>query len=160
MHQFDSFLKNSVEKPTFITELKRETLSDYGSTVTLPCDANGVPPPTISWFHNTESVDYLLGTRYAQIFTFVIIGARERETVLYIIFCQYYSHFNFQNGIFSFGDTSRHKQHSVSFQHHWTIKIEWRLCGAKWKVPNFIWKFPFNSNYFWRIFFLKEKYYK
>lgn len=53
-----------IEKPTFITELKRETLSDYGSTVTLPCDANGVPSPTITWFRNAEPVDHLLGTRY------------------------------------------------------------------------------------------------
>ncbi|XP_076674857.1 sidekick cell adhesion molecule isoform X2 [Andrena cerasifolii] len=53
------------EKPTFITELKRETLSDYGSTVSLPCDAVGVPPPKISWFRNAEPVDHLLGSRYA-----------------------------------------------------------------------------------------------
>ncbi|XP_053987372.1 protein sidekick isoform X4 [Hylaeus volcanicus] len=53
------------EKPMFITELKRETLSDYGSTVTLPCDAVGVPPPNISWFRNAEAVDHLLGSRYA-----------------------------------------------------------------------------------------------
>ncbi|CAL7947530.1 unnamed protein product [Xylocopa violacea] len=53
------------EKPTFITELKRETLSDYGSTVTLPCDAVGVPPPKITWFRNAEPVDHLLGSRYA-----------------------------------------------------------------------------------------------
>ncbi|XP_076627146.1 sidekick cell adhesion molecule isoform X4 [Colletes latitarsis] len=53
------------EKPMFITELKRETLSDYGSTVTLPCDAIGVPPPKISWFRNAEPVDHLLGSRYA-----------------------------------------------------------------------------------------------
>nr|XP_012142211.1 PREDICTED: protein sidekick isoform X4 [Megachile rotundata] len=53
------------EKPAFITELKRETLSDYGSTVTLPCDAVGVPPPNISWFRNAEPVDHLLGSRYA-----------------------------------------------------------------------------------------------
>ncbi|XP_026669718.1 protein sidekick isoform X6 [Ceratina calcarata] len=53
------------EKPTFIMELKRETLSDYGSTVTLPCDAVGVPPPNITWFRNAESVDHLLGSRYA-----------------------------------------------------------------------------------------------
>jgi len=73
----------SLEKPMFITELKRETLSDYGSTVTLPCDANGVPPPTISWFRNAESVDYLLGTRYAQIFILIIIiGSRKKETEL------------------------------------------------------------------------------
>ncbi|KZC09696.1 Protein sidekick [Dufourea novaeangliae] len=53
------------EKPTFITELKRETLSDYGSTVTLPCDAIGVPAPNITWYRNAESVDHLLGSRYA-----------------------------------------------------------------------------------------------
>ncbi|KAK2580567.1 hypothetical protein KPH14_007691 [Odynerus spinipes] len=52
------------EKPTFITELKRETLSDYGSTVTLSCDAVGVPPPKISWFFNTEPINHLLGSRY------------------------------------------------------------------------------------------------
>ncbi|KAI4500304.1 hypothetical protein M0802_004721 [Mischocyttarus mexicanus] len=51
------------EKPTFITELKRETLSDYGSTVTLSCDAVGVPPPNISWFFNTEPIDHLIGSR-------------------------------------------------------------------------------------------------
>ncbi|XP_015175534.1 PREDICTED: protein sidekick isoform X1 [Polistes dominula] len=52
------------EKPTFITELKRETLSDYGSTVTLSCDAVGVPPPKISWFFNTEPINHLVGSRY------------------------------------------------------------------------------------------------
>ncbi|EZA58520.1 Protein sidekick [Ooceraea biroi] len=52
------------EKPTFITELKRETLSDYGSTVTLPCDTVGVPPPTVAWFRNAEPINHLLGTRY------------------------------------------------------------------------------------------------
>ncbi|RLU19110.1 hypothetical protein DMN91_009468, partial [Ooceraea biroi] len=51
------------EKPTFITELKRETLSDYGSTVTLPCDTVGVPPPTVAWFRNAEPINHLLGTR-------------------------------------------------------------------------------------------------
>ncbi|XP_076160333.1 sidekick cell adhesion molecule isoform X3 [Ptiloglossa arizonensis] len=54
------------EKPIFITELKRETLSDYGSTVTLPCDAVGGPHPKISWFRNAEPVDHLLGSRYAK----------------------------------------------------------------------------------------------
>lgn len=54
-----------LEKPVFITKLKRETLSDYGSTVTLPCDVNGVPSPTLKWFRNAEPVDHLLGTRYA-----------------------------------------------------------------------------------------------
>lgn len=52
----------------FITELKRETLSDYGSTVTLPCDVVGVPPPKITWFRNAEPVDHLLGSRYLGVF--------------------------------------------------------------------------------------------
>ncbi|XP_016844898.1 protein sidekick isoform X4 [Nasonia vitripennis] len=54
-----------LEKPTFVAELKRVTLSEYGTTVTLPCDTDGVPPPTIQWFRNAEPVDSLLGTRYA-----------------------------------------------------------------------------------------------
>lgn len=53
----------STEKPTFMAELKRVTLSEYGTTVTLPCDADGVPPPTIQWFRNAEPVNGLLGTR-------------------------------------------------------------------------------------------------
>ncbi|XP_048507644.1 protein sidekick isoform X3 [Athalia rosae] len=52
------------EKPTFITELKREILGEYGSMVSIPCDAVGIPTPKISWFRNAEPVDKLLGTRY------------------------------------------------------------------------------------------------
>ncbi|XP_043274054.1 protein sidekick isoform X3 [Venturia canescens] len=51
------------EKPTFVNELKRETHSDYGSMVNLPCDAVGVPTPKISWFFNAEPVDHLLGNK-------------------------------------------------------------------------------------------------
>lgn len=51
------------EKPAFLTDLKRVTPSEYGRTVTLPCDAYGVPQPTIQWFRNAEPVDKLLGTR-------------------------------------------------------------------------------------------------
>ncbi|XP_051172890.1 protein sidekick isoform X3 [Leptopilina boulardi] len=52
------------EKPSFINELKRETISEYGSTVILPCEAEGVPLPKISWYRNAESVDHLFGSRY------------------------------------------------------------------------------------------------
>ena len=57
------FTFSVTEKPSFINELKRETLSEYGSTVTLPCEAEGVPLPKISWYRNAESVDHFLGTR-------------------------------------------------------------------------------------------------
>jgi hypothetical protein len=67
------------EKPTFITELKRETLSDYGSTVTLPCDAVGVPPPTLTWFRNAEPINHLLGTRYALANVCFYIYTKESE---------------------------------------------------------------------------------
>lgn len=53
----------SAEKPSFINELKRETISEYGSTVILPCEAEGVPLPKISWYRNAESVDHLFGSR-------------------------------------------------------------------------------------------------
>lgn len=66
----------------FNTELKKETLSDYGSTVTLPCDADGTPDPTISWFRNAEPVDHLLGSRCVKRQTFVFViheNHREKE---------------------------------------------------------------------------------
>ncbi|XP_014483007.1 PREDICTED: protein sidekick isoform X1 [Dinoponera quadriceps] len=53
------------DKPTFNTELKKETLSDYGSTVTISCDVDGTPVPKITWFRNAEPVDNLLENRYA-----------------------------------------------------------------------------------------------
>jgi protein sidekick len=51
------------EKPAFLTDLKRVTLIEYGTTATLACDVAGVPPPSIQWFRNAEAVDKLLGTR-------------------------------------------------------------------------------------------------
>ncbi|XP_014223021.1 protein sidekick isoform X2 [Trichogramma pretiosum] len=54
-----------LEKPTFRTELKRVTLSEYGKTVSLHCDAEGVPPPTIQWFRNAEPIQRLPGSRYS-----------------------------------------------------------------------------------------------
>ncbi|XP_034937975.1 protein sidekick isoform X2 [Chelonus insularis] len=52
------------EKPTFVNDLKRETHGDYGSTVVIPCDVVGVPTPKISWYHNAESIDPFIGSRY------------------------------------------------------------------------------------------------
>ncbi|XP_032667405.1 protein sidekick isoform X2 [Odontomachus brunneus] len=52
------------EKPKFNTELKKETLSDYGSKVTLSCNVDGTPVPKITWFRNADPVDHLLENRY------------------------------------------------------------------------------------------------
>ncbi|XP_011308943.1 protein sidekick isoform X2 [Fopius arisanus] len=50
-----------LEKPTFVSELKRETHGEYGSQVRIPCDVLGVPTPKIEWFHNAQPVG---GTRF------------------------------------------------------------------------------------------------
>ncbi|KAJ8687397.1 hypothetical protein QAD02_023191 [Eretmocerus hayati] len=54
-----------LEKPVFLTDLKRVTLSEYGTTTTLNCDVEGVPSPKIQWFRNAEPVDKLIGIRYS-----------------------------------------------------------------------------------------------
>lgn len=54
-----------LEKPSFTSSLRAETLGEYGSTVTLPCEAVGVQTPNISWYRNAESVDQLPQERYS-----------------------------------------------------------------------------------------------
>lgn len=46
-----------LEKPRFFSNTKPETLGDYGSPVSLPCDVLGVPKPNITWYRNTEELD-------------------------------------------------------------------------------------------------------
>ncbi|XP_063972668.1 protein sidekick isoform X2 [Diachasmimorpha longicaudata] len=53
-----------LEKPMFVNKLKRETHGEYGSAVKIACDVVGVPRPKIEWFHNAESVQGLLGSRF------------------------------------------------------------------------------------------------
>ncbi|XP_024084969.1 protein sidekick [Cimex lectularius] len=42
-----------IEPPSFVIgALRSETLGDYGSMVTLPCEVMGIPPPNITWYRN------------------------------------------------------------------------------------------------------------
>jgi hypothetical protein len=51
------------EKPSFASSTRPETLGEYGTIVTLPCEAVGVPSPNIVWFRNTERVETIPGNR-------------------------------------------------------------------------------------------------
>ncbi|XP_031349288.1 protein sidekick isoform X2 [Photinus pyralis] len=44
------------EKPTFISDMKTETLGDYGTRINLPCDSVGIPKPNVTWYRNVEEL--------------------------------------------------------------------------------------------------------
>lgn len=46
-----------LEKPRFFSNAKPETLGDYGSPVSLPCDVLGIPKPNVTWYRNAEELD-------------------------------------------------------------------------------------------------------
>ncbi|KAJ8966484.1 hypothetical protein NQ317_018469 [Molorchus minor] len=46
-----------LEKPRFFGNAKPETLGDYGSPLSLPCDVLGIPKPNVTWYRNTEELD-------------------------------------------------------------------------------------------------------
>ena len=39
--------------------MKTETLGEYGSPITLPCEAVGIPVPKITWYRNSEKLNIL-----------------------------------------------------------------------------------------------------
>lgn len=45
------------EPPTFFSPLRSETLGEYGSTLSIPCDVIGEPTPHVTWFRNAEALD-------------------------------------------------------------------------------------------------------
>lgn len=47
----------SIEPPTFVGNLRMETLGEYGSTVRISCDTIGVPQPKITWYRNAETIN-------------------------------------------------------------------------------------------------------
>ncbi|XP_026329233.1 protein sidekick isoform X2 [Hyposmocoma kahamanoa] len=44
------------EKPTFSTNLKSETFGEFGSTVVLECNVQGIPLPGITWYKDTRKI--------------------------------------------------------------------------------------------------------
>lgn len=46
-----------LEKPRFFSSAKPETLGDYLSSLTLPCDVLGIPKPNVTWYRNAQEVD-------------------------------------------------------------------------------------------------------
>jgi protein sidekick len=52
------------EPPTFFQPLRTEILGDYGSSLTIPCDAIGEPFPNITWFKDAKPID-LTSDRYS-----------------------------------------------------------------------------------------------
>lgn len=54
-----------LEKPSFASLMRPETLGEYGSTISLPCEVLGVPSPNIVWFRNAERVESVPGNKYS-----------------------------------------------------------------------------------------------
>uniref|UniRef100_A0A336LLQ7 CSON011301 protein n=1 Tax=Culicoides sonorensis TaxID=179676 RepID=A0A336LLQ7_CULSO len=50
-----------LEKPTFFTPLRTETLAEFGQQLILPCDVLGLPVPHVTWFKNAEALDLTSG---------------------------------------------------------------------------------------------------
>lgn len=46
-----------LEKPRFFSIAKPETLGNYGSAISLPCDVIGIPKPNVTWYRNAEEID-------------------------------------------------------------------------------------------------------
>ena len=46
-------------KPSFATPPPTDLSRDYGSVVTIPCQAVGVPAPRIVWYRNVVPVNQL-----------------------------------------------------------------------------------------------------
>ncbi|XP_050310715.1 protein sidekick isoform X2 [Anthonomus grandis grandis] len=46
-----------LEKPRFLSNAKPETLGDYGSALSLPCDVIGIPKPNVTWYRNSQELD-------------------------------------------------------------------------------------------------------
>lgn len=44
------------EKPVFLTNLKSETFGEFGGTVTLECNVQGIPLPGITWYKDAKKI--------------------------------------------------------------------------------------------------------
>ncbi|KAF2903932.1 hypothetical protein ILUMI_02247 [Ignelater luminosus] len=52
------------EKPKFVSNTRTETLGDYGSQISLLCDAVGIPKPNVTWYKNAEEINNVDENRY------------------------------------------------------------------------------------------------
>ncbi|XP_044271077.1 protein sidekick isoform X2 [Tribolium madens] len=52
-----------LEKPRFVSATRAETLGEYGTPISLPCDVVGIPKPNVTWYKNSEEID-LTDKRY------------------------------------------------------------------------------------------------
>ncbi|KAG6449472.1 hypothetical protein O3G_MSEX006098 [Manduca sexta] len=44
------------EKPVFLTNLKSETFGEFGSTIVLECNVQGIPLPGITWYKDARKI--------------------------------------------------------------------------------------------------------
>lgn len=47
-----------LEKPRFVSATRAETLGEYGTPISLPCDVVGIPKPNVTWYKNSEEIDF------------------------------------------------------------------------------------------------------
>ncbi|KAL0272261.1 UNVERIFIED_CONTAM: hypothetical protein PYX00_005306 [Menopon gallinae] len=52
------------EKPSFTSNMRPETLGEYGSPITLPCEAVGIPAPKMTWYRNAQPIGNSPGGQY------------------------------------------------------------------------------------------------
>ncbi|GBP10993.1 Protein sidekick [Eumeta japonica] len=45
-----------LEKPVFLNSLKSETFGEFGSTIVLECDVQGIPLPGITWYRDGKKI--------------------------------------------------------------------------------------------------------
>ncbi|XP_017777837.1 PREDICTED: protein sidekick-like, partial [Nicrophorus vespilloides] len=53
-----------LERPRFVSNTRTESLGEYGTQISLPCDVVGIPKPNITWYRNTVNIETLNDTRY------------------------------------------------------------------------------------------------
>ncbi|KAH9630731.1 hypothetical protein HF086_004022 [Spodoptera exigua] len=45
-----------LEKPVFLSNLKSETFGEFGSTIVLDCNVQGIPLPSITWYKDARKI--------------------------------------------------------------------------------------------------------